>query len=192
MDVYVVRHGQSTANAKKIFAGWAQVPLTEKGVEQARSTRPLLENIKFTKVIASDLQRAIQTAQEVLPGYEITTDARLREIHVGSMEGKTYAEAGAEFLQKRDYTPYGGENGRDHFERVARFMESIEREPKDAIIAVVCHEGTINRMLSYILKYSVPRNAAPVSNGAVCAFSYRDGVWSLKKWNENGTALISE
>lgn len=191
MDVYVIRHGQSTANAQKVLTGWTEVPLTEKGREQARVMRPLLENIPFTKVIASDLLRAVQTAQEALPGYEIETDEHLREIHVGSLAGCSYSSLPLEFWENRDYAPYGGETISDHYERVARFMRSLESQPAEARIAVVCHEGTIACMLSYVLKCCAFRNALPVSNGAVCAFSYRDGVWTLQKWNENGTVLIS-
>lgn len=73
MVIYVVRHGQSTANASATLAGWAQVPLTEKGVQQALQTRSLLQDIRFDKVISSDLLRAVQTAENALPGYEIQT-----------------------------------------------------------------------------------------------------------------------
>ena len=38
MELYAIRHGQSAANAIQAHAGWAQVPLTELGREQAAKT----------------------------------------------------------------------------------------------------------------------------------------------------------
>ena len=192
MVIYVLRHGESTANAEKIFAGWAQVPLTGKGMEQARQARPLLQDIPFTKVIASDLLRAVQTAQEALPGYEVHTDPRLREIHGGALQGRALAEFSPEFWAKRDYTAYGGENLTQHIARVSQFMDSLQNEPEDAKIAVVCHAGTIHGMLCHVLQTHVPQNAATALNGAVSVFSCRNGHWSLCKWNETGSANIPE
>ena len=198
MEVYVIRHGQSTANAIRSHAGWAQVPLTEKGMEQARQLRPLLQDIPFTKVITSDLLRAIQTAQGALPGYEAQTDPRLREINVGSLEGRIiedcHAEMGAVYarnLADHDFTAYGGETMAQQIQRVAQFMESLQSEPEDAKVAVVCHEGTIYSMLCHVLQFTPARDAAPVSNCAICAFSYQDGRWMLRKWNETGAAAIT-
>ena len=191
MVIYVIRHGESVYNVSHKLTGWAQIPLTEKGVQQALQTRDLLTGISFTKVISSDLLRAVQTAQNALPGYEIQTDPRLREIGVGTLEGcneQDYPDA----LRTHDLTPYGGENTAMLVDRVARFMESLQDEPEDACIAVVCHAGTVYSILCYVMQSIVPRHVSKVFNASVSAFSYLDGQWSLLKWNESGSAALPE
>jgi len=55
---------QSIANFKHEMAGWAQVPLSELGFQQARALSPYRHDIRFDMVFSSDLLRAVQTAQE--------------------------------------------------------------------------------------------------------------------------------
>lgn len=74
MELYAIRHGQSAANAVQAHAGWAQVPLTELGREQAAKTGELLKGMEFDRVIVSDLLRAKETAQIALPGRNFEQD----------------------------------------------------------------------------------------------------------------------
>lgn len=194
MQVYVIRHGQSLANCRKAHAGWQQVPLTEKGVEQAKRTGELIKDIGFDKVITSDLIRAMQTADYALPGYEKQRDSRLREISVGSLAGKTVEECVAElgetyirFKTNHDFTPYGGEKMDDLLNRVAEFMDELRSQPVDSKIAVVCHEGAVFAVLCYVLGFHLSRFSCMASNCSVSVFEYDGSRWSLVKWNETGS-----
>ena len=71
MKLYMIRHGQSTANAQHLHAGWAQIPLTDQGMEQARIAGRLLAGIQFDSIYVSDLLRAQQTLTAALPGVLI-------------------------------------------------------------------------------------------------------------------------
>lgn len=197
MELYVIRHGQSAANAIQAHAGWAQVPLTELGREQAAKTGELLKGMEFDRVIVSDLLRAKETAQIALPGRGFEQDPRLRETHVGSLQGRRVvdltAELGEEYVRRRlarDYRVYGGEDTHAHYDRVAEFMKDLESAPEDARIAAVCHEGTIMAMLCYVLHTDIPRNIIHVANCAVCAFKFGNGVWELGEWNETGSVKL--
>lgn len=197
MILYAIRHGESLANATAAHAGWAQVPLTEKGIEQAKRTAALIQDVRFDKVITSDLLRAIQTAEYALPGCRKERDARLREISVGSLSGRFLtdceAELGSLYLRHRhdhNFTAYGGENMDDLRRRVADFLNDLCQEPADSKIAVVCHEGSIFAMLCHVLQCSLPRHAAAAANCSVSVFAYENGRWSLCKWNETGSAEI--
>lgn len=197
MELYAIRHGQSAANAIQAHAGWAQVPLTELGREQAAKTGELLKGLEFERIIVSDLLRARETAQIALPGRNFEQDPRLRETNVGSLQGRRVveltAELGEEYVRRRvarDYRVYGGEDTHAHYDRVAEFMKDLESAPDDARIAAVCHEGTIMAMLCYVLHTDIPRNIIHVANCAVCAFKYKNGVWELGEWNETGSVKL--
>lgn len=197
MELYAIRHGQSAANAIQAHAGWAQVPLTELGREQAAKTGELLKGLEFERIIVSDLLRARETAQIALPGRNFEQDSRLRETNVGSLQGRRVVdltvELGEEYVRRRvarDYRVYGGEDTHAHYDRVAEFMKDLESAPDDARIAAVCHEGTIMAMLCYVLHTDIPRNIIHVANCAVCAFRYKNGTWELGEWNETGSVKL--
>ena len=197
MELYAIRHGQSAANAIPAHAGWAQVPLTELGREQAAKTGALLKGLDFERIIVSDLLRARETAQIALPGRNFEQDPRLRETNVGSLQGRRVveltAELGEEYVRRRvarDYRVYGGEDTHAHYDRVAEFMKDLESAPDNARIAAVCHEGTIMAMLCYVLHTDIPRNIIHVANCAVCAFRYKNGTWELGEWNETGSVKL--
>ena len=64
MELYLVRHGQSQANANHIMQG-AKIdqPLTDKGRMQANETKEKLSGIQFDKIFVSPLKRASETAE---------------------------------------------------------------------------------------------------------------------------------
>ena len=94
-----VRHGQSEANLKGIFAGHINPALTELGYRQAECTAEFIAKAyQVDAVYSSDLQRAYHTGLAVgrkldLP---VTTDPGLREIFAGSWEGRKFDELAAE------------------------------------------------------------------------------------------------
>lgn len=196
MRIYVIRHGQSEANLITAHAGWSQVPLTPKGIAQAQAVQPRLKALHFDKVIVSDLRRAIQTAQNALPGYDYAYDWRIREIGVGKLEGELVSDCRVKLGESydrnrkdRDFRDYGGEDLVMMQERVAAFMEDLTKEPEEAQIAVVCHEGAIFCMLCHVLQCQPTRLAGLADNCSVSVFTYKSGQWTLNKWNETGKLI---
>ena len=196
MRIYVLRHGESEANLQGAHAGWTPVPLTEKGLTQAVEAGERLKELHFDKVIVSDVLRAVQTAQKALPGYEYEFDRRIRENDVGSLAGKIIAvcmqEMGESYRKNfilRDFTSYGGENLAMMRQRVSEFMDDMTREPEDAQIAVVCHEGPMYCMLMHVLQSNLPYQPAYSDNCSVAVFTYKGDRWLLNKWNENGNVI---
>lgn len=58
----LLRHGESIWNKKNIFTGWVDIPLSEKGIQQALQTGEQLKEMKFSAVFTSYLVRAQMTA----------------------------------------------------------------------------------------------------------------------------------
>lgn len=91
----LIRHGESTANRDNVYTGWSDVPLTERGIQQAHEAGKLLAKagINFTAVHTSMLQRAIVTANIVVDELgqswlPITKTWRLNERHYGALRGQ--------------------------------------------------------------------------------------------------------
>jgi probable phosphoglycerate mutase len=89
-ELWLVRHGETPASRGRALAGWADVPLSERGEEQARALRPVLAGERFVEVWSSDLRRAVATAR--LAWGEPRQDERLREMSFGSLEGRRWEE----------------------------------------------------------------------------------------------------
>jgi broad specificity phosphatase PhoE len=127
LELWLVRHGETTFSAEKKVAGWSDPPLTDNGRRQAQALRSVIDGQQFDGVWSSDLVRAIESAR--LAWGESTADARLRECHFGSLEGCTYEEAdtvyGEVFERFRGFSTPGGESHREFKDRVLGFVEDL-------------------------------------------------------------------
>jgi len=87
--LYLIRHGESEANLRGIFASHLAYPLTPKGHEQAEQTALYLKNERIDRIYSSDLPRAYETAVHIAAyhGKEILPHPGLREIYAGDWEG---------------------------------------------------------------------------------------------------------
>ena len=58
VNVYIVRHGETIFNTLDKLQGWADSPLTDKGIQLAIDTGNTLSNVHFNSAYASDMKRA--------------------------------------------------------------------------------------------------------------------------------------
>ena len=192
MNVYVIRHGQSEANLGDYYAGWLPVHLSDKGRQQAESTRNQLRGIQMDRVFCSDLQRAKETAAILFPENEAEPTDALREIGVGRIEGlpirdceerwpEEYARAEAE----QDCSFFGGESGAEMRRRIHGFLAEVERVGADHV-AVVGHEGTVRETLNFALEQVIPLEHLKIDNASVSVFEVTAGRWKLLPWNTTG------
>ena len=84
--IIIWRHGRTEWNIVNRFQGQADVPLDDVGYAQAIRAAEVLASYRPSSLYSSDLSRCYQTAEMLAQrtGLDITTDKRLREIHVGS------------------------------------------------------------------------------------------------------------
>jgi probable phosphoglycerate mutase len=128
LELWLVRHGESTFNAEGRYAGWSDPPLTPAGEAMAQALLPRLAGIPFAGVWRSDLTRTQETAR--LAGFpDIPADVRLREIHFGDLEGKTFVEMGEEWrLRLRSFADFvapGGESTAEVRRRAEDFLAGL-------------------------------------------------------------------
>ncbi|CAM3375841.1 phosphoglyceromutase [Dermacoccus barathri] len=95
----LLRHGESDWNAKNLFTGWVDVPLTDKGRAEAVRGGELLKEADLLPdvVHTSLLRRAIMTANLSLDAADrhwipVKRDWRLNERHYGALQGKNKKE----------------------------------------------------------------------------------------------------
>lgn len=144
MELWLVRHGETTYSASKRVAGWSDPPLTEKGCRQAEALRTVIDGADFTGVWSSDLIRAVESAR--LAWGRAVADARLRECHFGSLEGCGYREADSTYGEVfRIFRGFQAPDGESHAGFRARILDFVSGlEPGRHLLFV--HGGVIRAL----------------------------------------------
>ncbi|OZT79017.1 hypothetical protein CHL76_14825 [Marinococcus halophilus] len=158
-DVYFIRHGESEGNYAQVLQGSMDYPLTRHGQTQAEALGSYFREVQFDAVIASDLMRASGTAAALadFQQVDISTDERLREVHLGVLEGKAREVIQNEFpdLIGRDLLTAeveGAETKNDLTARCAWLYHKLTEEWKEKDqVAVVSHGGFITIFFMYLL-----------------------------------------
>jgi broad specificity phosphatase PhoE len=145
---YMIRHGQSVANAQETMAGGGHdAELTDLGRQQARATHAIFKNlsIKPADIVHSHMIRARDTAAIIneclgLPMHE---HPDLFEHHVGEWEGMKWKDVHP--LLDKNLDPPGGEPHQEFHARIKRALTAA-LEPRDKPPLIVCHGGIFRGM----------------------------------------------
>lgn len=181
-----LRHGESEGNKNSRFNGNLDLLLTDRGRIQAQKTAEYLDKFKIDKVYASDLKRALETAEIVAKrqSLEVIKDKNLREIFGGDFEGKIYSE-----LNKLYPVEFGmwlndlgncrcpnGESIRELLERFNTRIKEIATENKDKTILIGTHAMPIRVMSTVWNKKDITqvRDYEFVRNASVTVVDYSD------------------
>lgn len=157
--IYLLRHGALETNGKR-FIGQIDLPLSEEGVWQAKGLAEELSHLPLTRIYASDLRRARQTAEFIAAKHNLVPILcpELREISLGEWEGRSFAEIRREFPQDfiqrgRDivhFCPPAGESFLQCSQRVLSQWQRMMAEIKGNIL-IVGHAGVNRIILCHIL-----------------------------------------
>lgn len=158
---YLVRHALTDWNEEDRFQGVSDIPLNQKGREQALALSRRLANMSINGIISSDLLRARETARIITQFYDLDLilDSRLREMDFGLWEGMTYDEVKAEYPERAasweqnwtEVTTPDGENFQGFTDRVHEFCQEslLEQQPGDVL--VVAHGGSLGVVLCFLM-----------------------------------------
>lgn len=203
--IIVWRHGRTEWNQTQRFQGQADIELDSVGVEQAQQAASVLASYQPDAIFASDLSRTVQTATALadLTGLPITTDKRLREIHVGSWEGLTGAElralepeAAARLWSGEDVRRSAtGESVTEVGERTSAALAEIGAGARDGSTVVVATHGLagragINRLVGY--PYELWRLLGSLDNccWAIIESHRGGGYWRIAGYNMGVTPAV--
>jgi len=193
--LFAVRHGETQWNRAGIQQGHMDSPLTDRGVQQARSLAEGLADRRIEAIYASDLGRAVQTAEIIAArlGLPVEPDDRLRERHLGAMQGLTYAQfrerqpnvAAAYENGGPDYQLPGGESARQRFERHVSCVADLAGRHTGQRVLIVGHGGVLNSLLCHTmgLPLDAPRRFS-LFNAAINRFTVRGDDWCLDTWGD--------
>ncbi|MEM9278056.1 MAG: histidine phosphatase family protein [Pseudomonadota bacterium] len=162
--IYYVRHGQTDWNAELRFQGQRDIPLNDRGREQARGYGEklfaLLGKAEDYVFISSPLSRARETmnilrdTMGLEPG-NYTTDERLKEVSYGVLEGVTQPELKQQnrelyYYRKQNawaFRPENGESQEDVLARIKDWHTSLDKDQKYIISA----HGAVGRVMRHYL-----------------------------------------
>jgi len=165
----LLRHGQSQWNLENKFTGWVDVPLTEKGKEEAHRAGVLLKasGIPFARCFTSELERAQDTLRIALEemgksDLPITRDQALNERHYGDLQGLDKGETAKKYgdeqvhIWRRSYDvpPPNGESLKDTAARTLPYFSQHIRPCLDAgeNVLVAAHGNSLRSIVMELEK----------------------------------------
>jgi broad specificity phosphatase PhoE len=196
----LLRHGQTDYNVAGRMQGHLDSVLTTVGHEQAATAAPVLAALGPDRVVSSDLQRAVDTAEVVgtACGLPVKFDARLRETHLGNWQGHTVAEidgdypgAIATWRSDPEWAPPGGESRVAVVARSRPVVDELDAEFADSAasstVLLVAHGGLIAGLVTGLME--LPTEVWPSFGGlgncrwAVLARREDHPRWRLAGYN---------
>lgn len=160
---YFIRHGETEWNRLRIGQGQTDIPLNDRGIEQAHAAAHQLKDKQIVTIATSPLMRAHKTAEIIsqIISCPITIIDDLKECSWGVMEGKSFGDSG--LIQ---HWRNGGEiEGAEPF---ALFTDRIMRGVKQALampgpVLVVAHGAVHWAMCSALaISHDSLPNCVPV------------------------------
>lgn len=185
-QIFLVRHGETSWNSRKIWQGQIGEGLNDYGRKQAESAASKLLGRPISVIYSSDLKRTLDTARIISEktGVMIQEDPEFRERSLGLLSGmeeseilKRYPTVTLEdgFLGSNDIG--NAEPWKDFCNRVtSRFLKVSAESKRD--ICIVTHGGVIYAIFRYI-DNNFHRKVVP--NGSISVVERRnDGKYSIK------------
>jgi 2,3-bisphosphoglycerate-dependent phosphoglycerate mutase len=178
----LLRHGESQWNLENRFTGWVDVPLSARGIQEAKNAGEKLRPYRFDRAFTSVLQRANETLRlvlEVIGQTAIPTekDKALNERMYGELQGLNKAETAKKYGEEQvkiwrrsyDVRPPGGESLKDTAERVLPYYEKAIKPHlrQDETILIAAHGNSLRALVmeleqlsrEQVLELNIPTGA---------------------------------
>jgi broad specificity phosphatase PhoE len=186
----LVRHGETDANRRRIFADSDDIPLSETGVRQARDVALVLSGgLRAQVLVSSHFLRARRTAEIIAEALGLAAEAvpGLHERDFGCLKGHPYERMGEMMAAGNAAAPWfwkpeGGESLDDVRRRAIAAMERLRTRYPGREVVIVCHGAVIQAICAHItgvwsesavppncgfvtIEYDAERWSAPVISG---------------------------
>ena len=170
VEIVYETHSTSVDNERGIATGWLDGELSARGREQARELGRRRRHDGISAVYASDLGRAVETAEIAFAGTDIPVryDPRLRECDYGDLNGAPVDEVAAVRRRHVDEPFPRGESYRQVVERTRAFLDDVAGRHDRERIVVIAHSA--NR---WALDHLV--DGAPLEELVDAPFQWQEG-----------------
>ena len=146
MTIYLIRHGKTEANQRRLYCGSTDLPLSPQGREELAGLFYDIRNVRF---LTSGMKRTNETLRLLFGEVPFEVDERFREVDFGSFEMHSYEQ----LKEDPDYqawltgdneanVPPGGESGLQMKQRV---LEAFSQLREDTVL--IAHGGVIAAIL---------------------------------------------
>ena len=183
-NLFIVRHGETAWSRTGQHTSTTDLPLTEKGREQAKALASVLDPDQFDTVYCSPRLRAQETAQLAgFSDYQVTED--LAEWNYGQYEGKTRQDIIATIPDWQIWThgAPGGETPEQVAARLTRFYNRMI-DTGDERILVFAHGHALRVLAMTWLGMPLSFGSQlPLDTATVSLLGHYRGRRALKKWN---------
>ncbi len=195
----LLRHGQSQWNLENKFTGWKDVPLTNKGINEAKNAGYLIKKNKvfFNKIFSSVLERANKTAEIAIKEAQMNNlisnnsliyerDKSLNERDYGDLVGLNKTETAEKFgkeqvhIWRRSYeiAPPNGESLKDVVNRVSPYFKK-RIEPhlfNGENILIVAHGNSLRAIMIEVGLYKPEEiSSIELPTGSPLCLNYEKG-----------------
>ena len=160
--IFLVRHGETVDNARQIMQGQTQGELNQRGWEQAEQVARRLASEPLDAIVASDLHRAIQTAEVIAEphGLPVVTTPLLRERDWGSFTGRFIPDL------RNEVWPDDIESEEALLERARSFLINMTATYPGKRVVAVGH-GIINKAVLAVYAQCTMREVQRMMNAEV-------------------------
>jgi broad specificity phosphatase PhoE len=182
-EVWIIRHGETEWSKSGQHTGTTDLPLTDKGEQDAVALAPALRGVHFDRILSSPLQRARRTA-ELAGVSDVELDDQLVEWNYGEYEGRTRVEIQQDhpdWSVWRDGCP-GGESPTQIADRVDRVIERVRSI--EGRVLLFGHGHILRALAARWLTQPVALGAhLELVTGRVSVLGHDRGTPTLELWN---------
>jgi broad specificity phosphatase PhoE len=163
-EVFLIRHGQTDANAADYYMGWSAHDLNELGRHQAYCLSSRLADLPITAIYTSPLRRTVATASIIAEPHrvEVRPLPDVIEIQLGEWQGMYRDDIKHKWpglwrqfnTNPSEFRFPGGESYSELTERSVRALKMVSKAHRGEQIAIISHDAVIRVLVAYILGVS--------------------------------------
>ena len=175
MSIYLIRHGETDGNRNGVVQV-PEIPLNDRGLEQARLLAEHLRGQGIGRILSSDLARARMTADALAAELEVAVELEplLQERNFGDLRGCSYASFDRDVMGP-NYEPPGGESWEIFHARAAqawRLVVAVAAATEGAL-AVITHGLVCHSFAEYHLRIEPP-------------------LWTPERWGNSSLTTVAK
>lgn len=189
--IIFVRHAEAEGNLNRVFHGWTDSSITEKGHLQAQRTAERLKKVDIDVIYSSSMKRTLQTAQYIadVKNLPIIRTDKLKEINGGEWEDRKWEELPQLWPDEYDswenrpheHKMPSGETMVEFQKRLIDEVKYIINNNKGKNICIVTHGTAIRSMMCYFKRCALTEmiNIEWYDNTSVTVLDYEDGEFDI-------------